>query len=101
MIGAVIFYLWYIYTGAIYNFIDFYVTGRLYTMLKFSAPLTLLDGEVAAILLFSAPIFFTVVTAIINLLLEFTKKQKIILTVMPMVSYALFFGMDYIRVVYF
>lgn len=77
MIGAIIFYLWYVYTAAVLHFTDPFATGVLYKVLKFSAPLTLLGAEGAgASLIYCAPILFLVATAIVDLLSEFTKKQK-------------------------
>lgn len=99
MIGAVIFYVWYIYTGAVFQF-NFYATDVLLNkVLKFFAPLTWMDAEgTSSIMFVLAPILFFVATVIIDLLPAFTKKQKIVLTVLPVVSYALFwvlaFGAD-------
>lgn len=101
-IGAGIFYVWYVYTGAVYQFADFCATGALYKILKISAPLMWLGGEGAASVLFVfAPILFLAATVIIDLLPEFTKAQKIVLTAMPIVSYALFWGMECIANTYF
>lgn len=101
MLGAVIFYVWYVYTAAVYEFIDFCVTGALYPVLKFFTPLTWIGAEGTAVLLFSAPILFFVVTVIVDLLPAFTKVQKVVLTVLPIVSYALFLIMEYIANTYF
>lgn len=102
MIGAIFFYVWYVYTSAVYHFADFYTTDVLYKVLKISAPLTLLGKEAAAGgLFYSAPILFFLATVVIDLLPEFTKKQKILLTVMPIVSYALLWAMDFIYSAYF
>lgn len=101
-IGAVIFYVWYAYTAAVMHFVEFCATDVLYKVLKISAPLTLLGKEAAAGgLFYSAPILFFLATVVIDLLPEFTKKQKILLTVMPIVSYALLWAMDFIYSAYF
>lgn len=101
-IGAVIFYVWYAYTAAVLHFVEFCVTGVLYKVLKFSAPLTLFGGEGAgAVLIYGAPILFLAVTVIVDLLPEFTKAQKISLSVMPVVSYALFWIFGFFADVYF
>ena len=96
-IGAIIFYIWYIYTGAVYH-IPYYLTrGVLYKVLCIIALPVWIDMELAASLLFVlAPMVFFAVTVIIDLLPDFTKTQKIVLTVMPIVSYALFWIMEYI-----
>lgn len=90
MIGAVIFYGWYIYTGAVFQF-NFYATDVLLNkVLKFFAPLTWMDAEgTSSIMFVLAPILFFAATVIIDFLSAFTKKQKIVLTVLPVVSYAL------------
>lgn len=102
MIVAVVFYVWYVYTAAVYEFPYFTASGKLYSALIITAPLLLLGVEgVASFLGYLAPILFLVATVIIDLLPEFTKKQKIALTVMPIVSYALFWVMDFAAPVYF
>lgn len=96
-IGAIIFYIWYIYTGAVYH-IPYYLTrGVLYKVLCIIALPVWIDMELAASLLFVlAPMVFFAVTVIIDLLPDFTKAQKIVLTVMPVISYALLWVMDFI-----
>lgn len=102
MLGAAIFYIWYVYTSAVLHFVEFTTSGVWYKILKFSAPLTLLGGEGAgAVLIYSAPILFLVATVIIDLLPAFTKKQKIVLTVLPVVSYALFWVLAFWADAYF
>lgn len=101
-IGAVLFYVWYVYTAAVLHFVEFTASGIWYKILKFSAPLTLLGGEGAgAALVYGAPMLFLAATVIIDLLPEFTKKQKIILTIMPIVSYALFWICGFFAEAYF
>jgi len=93
--GAVIFYMWYVYTCAVFQFADWYASGMLYRVLVAFAPLTWLGAEGAsACLTVWAPIVFFAATVIFALLSEFTKRQKIVLAVMPVVSYALFWVME-------
>lgn len=97
MIGAVIFYLWYVYTAAVYEFAYFLTSGKLYSALVITAPLMWLGKESAASFLFIlAPILFFIGSVLIDLLTDFTKAQKIVLTVMPVISYALLWVMDFI-----
>lgn len=102
MLGAVFFYIWYVYTAAVLHFADFMASGVWYKILKISAPLTLLGGEGAgAALIYGAPILFLVATVILDLLPEFIKAQKIALSVMPVVSYALFWIFGFFADAYF
>lgn len=101
-IGAAIFYLWYVYTAAVLHFTDPFATDVFHKALRVSAPLTLLGGEGAgAALIYGAPILFLVATVLIDLLPEFTKMQKIVLTVMPVVSYALYWIFAFIADAHF
>lgn len=102
MLGAVIFYVWYIYTGAVFQF-NFYATDELLNkVFKFFAPLTWIDAEgTSSIMFVLAPILFFAATVIIDLLSAFTKKQKIVLTVLPVVSYALFWAFAFLAEAYF
>lgn len=102
VIGAVIFYVWYAYTAAVMHLVEFCATGALYKILKISAPLTLLDLEFGGVLMyFFAPILFLAVTVIVDLLPEFTKAQKIVLSVLPVVSYSLFWIFGFFADAYF
>lgn len=101
-IGAVLFYVWYVYTAAVLHFVEFTASGIWYKILKFSAPLTLLGGEGAgAALIYGAPILFFAATVIIDLLPAFTKAQKVVLTVLPIVSYGLFWIFGLLSEAYF
>lgn len=101
-IGAVIFYLWYVYSGAVLLFTPPFATDVLYKVLKAFAPLTWIDGEAAgSIMYIGAPILFLAATVIIDLLSELKKTQKIVLTVMPVVSYALFWVFVFIADAHF
>ncbi len=102
MIGAIFFYIWYVYTGAVYEFAYFTTSGMLYKVLLVTAPLVWIDMEFAASVLgIIAPILFLAVTVIIDLLPAFTKAQKIVLTVLPIVSYTLLLIMECIANTYF
>ena len=102
VIVSAIFYVWYVYTAAVLHFVDFCATGVLYKVLKFSAPLTLFDAEFSGVLMyFFAPILFLAATVILDSLPEFTKTQKIASSVMPVVSYVLFWMMECIANTYF
>lgn len=102
LIVSAIFYVWYVYTAAVLHFVEFCATDVLYKVLKFSAPLTLFDAEFSGVLMyFFAPILFFAATVIIDLLPEFTKTQKIALSVMPVVSYALFWIFGFFADAYF
>lgn len=102
MIGAAIFYLGYVYSGAVLLFTPPFATDVLYKVLKAFAPLTWIDGEAAgSIMYIGAPILFLAATVIIDLLSELNKTQKIVLTVMPVVSYALFWVFVFIADAHF
>lgn len=91
-----------IFTGAVYHFAYFLTSGVLYKVLLITAPLVWIDmGLAASVLGIIAPMLFLAATMIIDLLPEFTKKQKIILTIMPIVSYALFWICGFFAEAYF
>lgn len=100
-IAAVLFYVWYMYSSAVYEFAylaEYFVENKVWwkTMIA-TAPLMWLGGEGAASVLFiGAPFLFVAVTVIIDLMPSFTKKQKILLTVLPIAAYALLWILDFI-----
>lgn len=102
MIGAVLFYVYYVYMGAVYHFARLAEGDVLHKVLMITAPIVWIGMEFAASVLFIlAPMLFFAVTVIINLLPAFTKAQKVVLTVLPITSYALLWAMDFIYSAYF
>lgn len=91
-----------IFTGAVYHFAYFLTSGVLYKVLLITAPLVWIDMELAASVLgIIAPMLFLVAIVIIDFLPAFTKAQKVVLTVLPIVSYALFWIFGLLSEAYF
>lgn len=91
-----------IFTGAVYHFAYFLTSGVLYKVLLITAPLVWIDmGLAASVLGIIAPILFFAATVIIDLLPAFTKAQKVVLTVLPIVSYGLFWIFGLLSEAYF
>ena len=100
-IAAVLFYVWYMYSSAVYEFAylaEYFVENKVWwKTLMATTPLMWLGGELAASILFiCAPFLFVAATVIIDLMPSFTKKQKILLTVLPIAAYALLWILDFI-----
>lgn len=85
-----------------YHFAYFLTSGVLYKVLLITAPLVWIDmGLAASVLGIIAPMLFLAVTVIIDLLPAFTKAQKVVLTVLPIVSYGLFWIFGLLSEAYF
>lgn len=94
MIFYSVFCVWYVLTGAVYQFVNI-MPSFLGKLLIALSPVMWIGSEGASSILFvCAPIAFFIAAILIALLPAFTKRQKITAAVLPAGAYALFLGME-------